>query len=386
MLIPSIDLLGGRIVQLVQGEKLRLAFDDFEYWIERFSRFPLVQLIDLDAAMRQGENSALVEQIAKRLPVQAGGGIHTIERARQVLEAGAQRVIIGSALFSAEGTVNTDFAAELAESVGAERVVAGIDTKNGRIAVKGWKAQVELTPDEAIPQLEPYVAAFLYTHVDGEGMMQGFPIETGRAAAQADEAATHRGRRHSQPAGGGCAGCAWARTRWWGWRCIQIYCSLKLPVQAGGGIHTVKRARQVLEAGAQRVIIGSALFSAEGTVNTEFAAKLAESVGAERVVAGIDTKNGRIAVKGWKAQVELTADDAIPQLEPYAAAFLYTHVDTEGTMRGFPADVATRLRKLTKKQLIVAGGIRSQQEVDALDSLGADAVVGMAVYTELLKV
>jgi phosphoribosylformimino-5-aminoimidazole carboxamide ribotide isomerase len=225
MLIPSIDLLGGQIVQLVQGEKLRLAFDDFEYWIEKFSRFPLVQLIDLDAAMRQGDNSALVAQIAKRLPVQAGGGIHTIERARQVLDAGAKRVIIGSALFSAEGAVNTEFAAALASSVGAERVVAGIDTKNGRIAVKGWKAQVELTPDDAIPQLNTYVSAFLYTHVDGEGLMKGFPI-----------------------------------------------------------------------------------------------------------------------------------------------------------------DVAARLRKLTERQLIVAGGIRSQQEVDALDALGADAVVGMAVYTDLLKV
>ena len=163
MLIPSIDLLGGRIVQLVQGEKLRLAFDDFEYWIEKFSKFPLVQLIDLDAAMRQGDNSALVARIVKRLPCQAGGGIRSIERARQVLDAGARRVIIGSALFSEQGKVNTGFAAELAADVGAEHVVAGIDTKNGRIAVKGWKAQVELTPDEAIPQLEPYVSAFLYT-------------------------------------------------------------------------------------------------------------------------------------------------------------------------------------------------------------------------------
>jgi phosphoribosylformimino-5-aminoimidazole carboxamide ribotide isomerase len=141
MLIPSIDLLGGRIVQLVQGEKLRLAFDDFEYWIQKFSKYPLVQLIDLDAAMRQGENSALVAQIAKRLPVQAGGGIHSLERARQVLAAGAQRVIVGSALFSSEGHVNTAFAAKLAAAVGVERIVAGIDTKNGRIAVKGWKAQ-----------------------------------------------------------------------------------------------------------------------------------------------------------------------------------------------------------------------------------------------------
>ena len=223
MLIPSIDLLGGRIVQLVQGEKLRLAFDDFEYWIDKFSQFPLVQLIDLDAAMRQGENSALVAQIAKRLPCQAGGGIHSIERARQMLESGARRVIIGSALFSEQGTVNVDFAADLAAAVGAERMVAGIDTKNDRIAMKGWRAQVELTPDDAIPQLEPHASAFLYTHVDGEGLMQGFPIAT-----------------------------------------------------------------------------------------------------------------------------------------------------------------AERLRRLTSRQLIVAGGIRSQQEVDALDIMGVDAVVGMAVYTELL--
>jgi phosphoribosylformimino-5-aminoimidazole carboxamide ribotide isomerase len=180
MLIPSIDLLGGQIVQLVQGQKLRLAFDDFEFWIEKFSKYPLVQLIDLDAAMRQGENSKLVEQIAKRLPVQAGGGIHTIERAQAVLAAGAKRVIVGSKLFTAEGKVDVEFAKQLADAVGADRVVAGIDTKNGRIAVKGWKAEVELTADDAIPALEPFVSAYLYTHVDGEGMMGGFPIETAK--------------------------------------------------------------------------------------------------------------------------------------------------------------------------------------------------------------
>ena len=181
MLIPSIDLLGGRIVQLVQGEKLRLAFDDFEYWIEKFSRFPLVQLIDLDAAMRTGDNSALVTQIARWLPCQVGGGIHSIARATQVLDAGAKRVIVGSALFTAgsgQGSVNTEFARELSGAIGSERVVAGIDTKSGRIAVKGWKEQVDLTPDEAIPQLEPYATAFLYTHVDGEGLMGGFPLDT----------------------------------------------------------------------------------------------------------------------------------------------------------------------------------------------------------------
>jgi phosphoribosylformimino-5-aminoimidazole carboxamide ribotide isomerase len=157
-------------------------------------------------------------------------------------------------------------------------------------------------------------------------------------------------------------------------------------VQVGGGIGTIVRAREVLDAGARRVIIGSALFSETGEVNTAFAAELAASIGADRTVAGIDTKNGRIAVKGWKAKVELTPDDAIPRLEEYAGAFLYTHVDGEGLLQGFPHETAARLRKLTKRQLIVAGGIRSQQEVDALDGLGADAVVGMAVYTELLAV
>ena len=180
MLIPSIDLMGGRIVQLVQGEKLHLAFDDFEYWIDRFSKYPLVQLIDLDAAMRQGENTALVSQICKRLPCQVGGGISTVARAQSVLAAGAKRVIVGSSLFKEKqgtGGVNTTFAAELAEAIGPAQIVAGIDSRNGQIAIKGWKAQVALTPDQAIASLEPYTGAYLYTHIDGEGLMQGFPIE-----------------------------------------------------------------------------------------------------------------------------------------------------------------------------------------------------------------
>ncbi|HTB96074.1 MAG TPA: HisA/HisF-related TIM barrel protein [Terracidiphilus sp.] len=177
MLIPSIDLLGGRIVQLEQGKKLRVAFDDFDFWIDKFARFPLVQLIDLDAAMRQGDNGDLISQIAKRLPCQVGGGIRNCKQAQRTLDAGARRVILGSTLFSADGSVNTSFAVELEQAIGRDRIVAGIDTKKGRIAVKGWKDEVALTPDQAIPQLEPYVSAFLYTHVDGEGLLQGFPID-----------------------------------------------------------------------------------------------------------------------------------------------------------------------------------------------------------------
>src|ERR1700722_4279444 len=99
MLIPSIDLMGGRIVQLVQGEKLKLAFDDFEYWIERFSKYPIVQLIDLDAAMRQGDNRALIEMIAKRLPCQVGGGLKTAEDGRLLLDAVAKQAIFVYSLF-----------------------------------------------------------------------------------------------------------------------------------------------------------------------------------------------------------------------------------------------------------------------------------------------
>ena len=179
MLIPSIDLMGGRIVQLVQGEKLKLAFDDFEYWIERFSGYPTVQLIDLDAAMRQGDNAALIAQIANRLPCQVGGGIRTAQQAQALLDAGARRVIFGSILFSSEG-VATETAASISQAIGSERFIASIDTKAGKVAVRGWKDNVDLTPEDAIRALEPYCGAFLYTHVDTEGTLSGFPIERAR--------------------------------------------------------------------------------------------------------------------------------------------------------------------------------------------------------------
>ena len=179
MLIPSIDLMGGRIVQLVQGEKLKLAFDDFEYWIERFSGYPTVQLIDLDAAMRQGDNAALIAQIAKRLPCQVGGGIRTADQAQALLDAGARRVIFGSVLFSGDG-VATETAASISQAIGPERFIASIDTKAGKVAVRGWKENVDLTPEDAIRALDPYCGVFLYTHVDTEGTLNGFPIERAR--------------------------------------------------------------------------------------------------------------------------------------------------------------------------------------------------------------
>jgi phosphoribosylformimino-5-aminoimidazole carboxamide ribotide isomerase len=234
MLIPSIDLMGGRIVQLVQGETLKLSFDDFEYWIERFSGYPLVQLIDLDQAMRLGENRALVEMICKRLPCQVGGGLRSAEDGRRLLEVGAQRVIYGSSLFGSE--------------------VGVVDMK----------------------------------------------------------------RRHK-------------------------------------------------------------------VIRLEFAEGLKRALGEEALCFSVDTKQGKVAVRGWTERVDLTPEEAVTWLEDYCAAFLYTHVDTEGTMRGFPMDVAAVLRATTGRQLIVAGGIKERAEVDALDAMGVDAVAGMAVYSGVME-
>ncbi len=224
--------MGGRIVQLVQGEKLKLAFDDFEYWIDRFAKYPLVQLIDLDAAMRQGENRALIEMICGRLPCQVGGGLKTAEDGRRLLDAGARRVIFGSSLFG--------------------------------VAEESEK------------------------------------------------------RRHK-------------------------------------------------------------------LIKLEFAEGLKRALGEDALCFSVDTKAGRVAVKGWKDSVDLTPEEAVTWLEDSCAAFLYTHVDTEGTMQGFPLDVAAVLRACTAKQLIVAGGIKERSEVDALDAMGVDAVAGMAVYSGAME-
>lgn len=182
MLIPSIDLMGGKIVQLVQGEKKALEFDNFEYWIERFSAFPLVQLIDLDAAMGRGNNRDLIAMICKRLPCQTGGGIRDVARASELLALGAKRVIFGSALLQ-DGAINTKLAAVAAENLGTEHLTFAIDSRRGKVAIQGWKESTAVDPKDMVRILDPYCDAFLYTHIDTEGTMTGFPIEVARKLA-----------------------------------------------------------------------------------------------------------------------------------------------------------------------------------------------------------
>jgi phosphoribosylformimino-5-aminoimidazole carboxamide ribotide isomerase len=179
MLIPSIDLMGGKIVQLVQGERKALEFDNFDEWIHRFSKYPLVQLIDLDAAMRQGDNRTLVGYFATQLPCQVGGGIHSIEAAETFLNVGAKRVIFGSALIT-NGAINEHFATEAAAQLGTEKLVFAADCRGGYVAVKGWKETTPISAVELMRRLEPFCSAFLYTHIDTEGLLQGIPMQTVR--------------------------------------------------------------------------------------------------------------------------------------------------------------------------------------------------------------
>jgi phosphoribosylformimino-5-aminoimidazole carboxamide ribotide isomerase len=187
MLIPSIDLQNGGVVQLVQGERLAIRDEDVFGWVRRFERFPKVQVIDLDAAMNLGDNLTLVRRIAAALSCRVGGGVRTVDRARDLLDAGAQQVIAGSALFRA-GRPNLTFAAELAAAFGIEKVIAAVDSRGGRVVVNGWKTALTISPVEAVKALEPFCGEFLYTHVDAEGLMGGTNLD----AIFAIRDATHR--------------------------------------------------------------------------------------------------------------------------------------------------------------------------------------------------
>jgi len=184
MLIPSIDLQGGRIVQLVQGETLAIEATDPETWISRFSRFPRVQLIDLDAAKGEGDNAAMVADICRRLPCRVGGGVRSIDRATAVLGHGAHAVIASSALFR-NGAVDVEFAQALSAAVGAERVIAAVDSRGGHVAIHGWRTMLPIRAVDAVRALEPFCSEFLYTHVDKEGLMQGTDMAAIRAVKDA---------------------------------------------------------------------------------------------------------------------------------------------------------------------------------------------------------
>jgi phosphoribosylformimino-5-aminoimidazole carboxamide ribotide isomerase len=184
MLIPSIDLQRGRIVQLVQGERLAIETDAIDHWVDRLRGQPKVQLIDLDAAKGEGNNRDLIARICRELPCRVGGGIRSAERARDLLALGATKIIVGSALFTDTG-INIASARHFSDEIGVDHFIAAVDSRDGHIAVHGWRTRVPLTAVEAVRILEPFVGEFLYTHVDREGLMQGTDIAAISAVASA---------------------------------------------------------------------------------------------------------------------------------------------------------------------------------------------------------
>ena len=164
--------MDGKVVQLVQGREKALEGESPQAMLAKFAAFPQIQVIDLDAAIGKGANDALVEMLASKAVVRAGGGVRTVERAEALLAQGAYRIIVGTSAFGKDGP-DHDFLESLVDAVGRETIVLALDSKDGHIVVKGWREATRFTAEEVIQQLEPYCSGFLCTYVDKEGMMQG---------------------------------------------------------------------------------------------------------------------------------------------------------------------------------------------------------------------
>ena len=176
MIFPCIDLMDGKVVQLVQGREKALEADAPLEMLRRFSAFPEIQVIDLNAAMGTGSNSELVRLVAAHARARVGGGVRSVDRARALIEQGAHKVIVGTAAFSAAG-INEPLLADLAAAIGSERLVIALDSKEGRIVVKGWREATRFTAEDVLEALEPYCCGFLCTYVDKEGMLQGTDLD-----------------------------------------------------------------------------------------------------------------------------------------------------------------------------------------------------------------
>ena len=176
MIFPCIDLMDGKVVQLVQGRDKALEGDSPEEMLRKFAAFPEIQVIDLDAAIGRGSNDDLVRMLASRAAVRVGGGVRSVERARALVEQGARKVIVGTAAFSSSGA-NEPFLADLRDAIGVGRILIALDSKDGRIVVKGWRESTGFTAENVLRALEPYCGGFLCTYVDKEGMMQGTDLD-----------------------------------------------------------------------------------------------------------------------------------------------------------------------------------------------------------------
>jgi phosphoribosylformimino-5-aminoimidazole carboxamide ribonucleotide (ProFAR) isomerase len=166
--------------------------------------------------------------------------------------------------------------------------------------------------------------------------------------------------------------------------CVQALSKYKMKVRVGGGIRSVSRAAAIAESGAEQVIIGSAAFN-DGKLNAKFLRQLGKRLSRRQIVVALDTKKGRIVINGWRRTLKLRPETVMAQLEPFCAAFLCTDVDREGTMTGANLEWFKHLRDATSHPIIAAGGIKTRREIVALEKIGMDAAVGMAIYKNRLR-
>jgi phosphoribosylformimino-5-aminoimidazole carboxamide ribotide isomerase len=220
MIIPCIDLQNGKAVQLVRGRKRALSIHDVLGLLERFREYPILHVIDLDAAIGTGSNSRWIKILSRRakMKIRVGGGIRSVARAQKILSWGADKIIVGSAAFR-NGQIARDFLRKLRARVGRKNVILALDTERGQIVVRGWRQRLKLRPEDVIPQLEPYCSGFLCTFVDNEGTMKGTDL-------------------------------AWFR---------QLRRVTKKPITAAGGIRSHKEIR-ALEKLGMHAAVGMALY------------------------------------------------------------------------------------------------------------------------------
>ncbi len=176
MIIPCIDLMSGKAVQLIRGKEKALEIEDPWEMVEQFKSFPLIHVIDLDAAKGKGDNLQIMKEICSKICARAGGGIRSLEYAQILIQSGAHQVIIGTKAFSNQG-INEVFLDDLSRTIGREKVIISLDSRNDKIVIKGWTESIDISSDKVIAQLEPYCAGFLCTYVDQEGTMEGTNLE-----------------------------------------------------------------------------------------------------------------------------------------------------------------------------------------------------------------
>ena len=172
MIIPCIDLMGGKVVQLIQGREKFLELPDPLAVLAKFAGYPQIQVIDLDGALGRGDHSEIIRELCRRKPCRVGGGIRTVDKAVQVVAGGALKVIVGSSAFTSDG-INSTFLENLLAAIPREKLMIAVDCLGDRVAIRGWRETLPLSSAQALVQLEPYCSEFLCTYIDAEGKLQG---------------------------------------------------------------------------------------------------------------------------------------------------------------------------------------------------------------------